>query len=58
MKMREDENISKYFERIKESVSLIRASRGEIKEETIISKVLKTLLLVYVSICNSRKEMC
>ena len=47
MKMREDENIAKYVERIKASVSEIRASGGEIKEETVISKVLRTLLLVY-----------
>ena len=47
MKMRVDENIAKYVERIKASVSVIRAFGGEIKEETIISKVLRTLLLVY-----------
>lgn len=44
MRMREDENVAKYVERIKASVSAIRASRGEIKEETIISKILKTFL--------------
>ena len=32
MRMREDENVSKYVERVKASVSTIRASRGEIKE--------------------------
>ena len=48
MKMREDENIAKYVERIKESVSAIIASRGKIEEVTVISKVLRTLLLVYV----------
>ena len=47
MRMREDENIAKYVERIKASSSVIRASSGEIKEETVISKVLRTLLLVY-----------
>ena len=47
MKMREDENIAKYVERIKVSVSVIKASRGEIKDETVISKVLKTLLPIY-----------
>ena len=45
--MREDENIAKHVERIKASVSAIRASSGEIKEETVISKVLKKLLHVY-----------
>ena len=47
MKMKEDENIAKYVERIKASASAIRAFGGEIKEETIISKVLKTLLPIY-----------
>ena len=32
MKVREDENIAKYVERIKASVSAIRSSGGEIKE--------------------------
>ena len=40
MRMREDENVAKYVQRIKASVSAIRASRGEIKEETIVSKIL------------------
>ena len=40
MKMREDEDIAKYVKRIKESVSAIKASGGEIKEEIFISKVL------------------
>ena len=39
MRMREDENIAKYVERIKASVSAIRASGGEIKEETVVSKI-------------------
>ena len=47
MKMSEDENIAKYVERIKPSVSAIRASGGEIKEEIVISKVLRTLLPIY-----------
>ena len=56
MRMREDENIAKYVERIKASVSAIRASRGEIKEEIVISKVLKTLLLVYAIRVSSIQE--
>ena len=47
MRMREDENIAKYVERIKASVSAIKASGGKIEEETVISKVLRTLLPVY-----------
>ena len=47
MRMREDENIAKYVERVKASVSAIRAFGGEIKDEIYISKVLRTLLHVY-----------
>ena len=47
MKMREGENIVKYVERVKASVSAIRASGEKIEEKTIISKVLRTLLLIY-----------
>ena len=47
MKMREDENIAKYVERIKASVSVIRSSGGKIEDKIIVSKVLRTLLLVY-----------
>ena len=48
MRMREDENVAKYVERIKASVSTIRASGGEIKEEIVVSKILKTFLPIYV----------
>ena len=47
MRMREDENIAKYVERVKACVNAIRASGGDIKGETVISKVLRTLLPVY-----------
>ena len=47
MKMREDENIEKSVERVKVSVSAIKTSRGDIKDETIVSKVFKTLLHIY-----------
>ena len=47
MRMREDENIAKYVERIKASVSAIKASSGKIKEEIVINKVLRTLLPIY-----------
>ena len=36
MRMREDENIAKYVERIKASVSAIKASGGDIKDETVV----------------------
>ena len=43
----EDENIAKYVERIKANVSAIRTFGGEIKEETIVSKILRTLFPIY-----------
>ena len=57
MRMREDENIAKYVERVKASVSAIKASGGDIKEETIVSKVLRTLLPIYVIRVSSIQEM-
>ena len=42
MKMREDEIIAKYVERIKASVSAIRALQGKIEENIVASKVLRT----------------
>ena len=47
MKMREDENIAKNVERIKASVSAIRASRGIIEDKKVVSKVLRNLLPIY-----------
>ena len=38
MKMREDENVTKYCERIKESVSAIRAIGGKIDDVTIVKR--------------------
>ena len=55
--MREDENIEKYVERIKASISAIKASRGDIKEETIISKLLRTLLPIYAIRVSAIQEM-
>ena len=47
MRMREDENIDKYVERVRASVSAITTSGGEIKEETIVSKILRNFLPIY-----------
>ena len=59
MRMREDENIAKYVERIKASVSAIKASRGKIEDETIISKVLRILLHVYaISVSEIQERRC
>ena len=45
------------MERIKASVSAIKASGGDIKEETFVSKVLKTLLPIYAIRVSSIQEM-
>ena len=50
-------NVAKYVERIKAGVSAIRASRGEIKEETIISKILRTFLPIYVVRVSTIQEV-
>ena len=47
MRMRKDENIAKYVERVKASISAIKASGGDIKEEIVVCKVLRTLLPIY-----------
>ena len=56
MKKREDENIAKYFERIKASVSAIRAFGGIIDDKIVFSKVLRTLLPIYVIRVSSIQE--
>ena len=48
MRMREDENIAKYVERVKVVVSAIKDSGGDIEEEIVVSRFLRTLLLIYV----------
>ena len=57
MRMREDENIVKYVERIKASVSAIKASGGYVLEATIVRKVLRTLLPIYAIRVFSIQEM-
>lgn len=47
MRVKEGENIVQYSNRIKEVVHTITASDGVIDDETVISKILKTFLLVY-----------
>ena len=44
---REDENVSKYVERVKASVNAIRASGGEIKKEIVVSNFFRTFLPIY-----------
>ena len=57
MGMREDENVAKYVERIKASVNAIRASRGEIKEEIVVSKILRTFLPIYAIRVSTIQEV-
>ena len=45
--MKEDENIAKYVEIIKDSVSAIKTSRGKIEDVTVVRKILRTLLPIY-----------
>ena len=47
MRMEEGENIVQYASRIKELVSAIRSVNGILYDETIIRKVLRTLLPIY-----------
>ena len=47
MKITENENIAKYVERIKVSVSENRAFGGKIDHMTTIRKVLRTLIPIY-----------
>ena len=51
--------LQKYAKRIKASVSAIRASRGEIEEETIVRKILKTLLPIYaIRVSTIQEKRC
>ena len=45
------------MERIKANVSAIKASRGDIKEENVVSKVLRTLLPIYAIRVSIIQEM-
>jgi hypothetical protein len=57
LKMKEEENIAKYFQRVDEIVNSIRASREEIKDKIIVQKVLKSYPMRYdvkVSILEDR----
>lgn len=47
MKMREDENIAKYVDRNKASVTTIKVAGGTIEYVIVICKVLRTLLPIY-----------
>ena len=57
MKMKEGENIINYNKRIKNNVSAIRVGGGKIEDETMVSKVLRTLLPIYVIRVLAIQEM-
>ena len=65
MRMRENEKIAKYVERIKASLSAIKASGGDIKETIVVRKVLKNILPIYAiwvstiqeKRCDSNKKL-
>ena len=42
--MREDENITKYSDRIKANVCAIKSSGGKIEDEIVVTEFLKTLI--------------
>lgn len=47
MRMMDGDNIQQYGQRIKEIVGEIKSADGTINDDTVISKMLRTLLLVY-----------
>ena len=57
MNMEEDESIAQYSERIKASMNAIKASCGKIDNVTVVRKVFRTLLLVYVIRVSPIQEM-
>ena len=57
MRMEEGENISQYASRIKEVVNAIRSSVGHLEDETILSKVLKSLLPIYAIRVSAIQEL-
>ena len=57
MRMEEGENIAQYFARIKEVVSAIRCINGLIDDDTVLSKVLRTLLPIYTIRVSAIQEL-
>ena len=47
LKMREDEKISEYFERVQNIVNTIQGLGGEITDKDLVEKVLRTLPMIY-----------
>ena len=47
LKVKEEENISEYFERIDEIVNAIQGLGAYLKEKEIVEKVLRSLPMIY-----------
>lgn len=57
MKMLEGETVAQYAARVKEVVSAIKGASGQISDDTILSKVLRTLLHVYAIRVSAIQEL-
>ena len=57
MKMEENKNAAQYGARIKEVVSAIRCLNGQLDEDTINSKFLRTLLPIYAIRVSAIQEL-
>ena len=57
MRMEEGENIAQYVARIKEVVSAIKGVTGQIDDDTMLSKVLRILLLFYAIRVSKIQEL-
>ena len=57
MRMEEGENMAQYVARLKEVVSAIKGATGHIDDDTILSKVLRTLLPIYAIRVSSTYEL-
>ena len=57
MRMEEGENIAQYIARIKEVVSAIKDVIGQIDDDIILRKVLRTLLPIYANRISTIQEL-
>ena len=55
--MKEGENITQYSTRIKEVFNAIRGFGGVLEEDTVVSKILRTLLPTYAIRVSAIQEM-
>ena len=56
LKMKEEENIAEYIQRVDEMVNVIRGIGGELKEKDVVDKVLRTMPMRYDSNVSSLEE--